>query len=146
MFQYSLMLFALIGAAPDSPVAPALGIETGSRALLTLRSGTRQLSGNEIAALVTGNDIGLVVPPELRWLEPPERFSKDGKYIRFEHRDSYDGRYSIEENALCVMVDAEPRKCRLIFLDRNGRYWISPDGRVENFKQIGVVRLAPNGL
>lgn len=133
------ILISVVGVAATLAFLPtgALGqsaplIETSASrvasptdAAIILKKGTRQLNSRELKKLLSGVEIQKVVPPELTWLIPPERFLSNGDYILFEHRRKEAGRYSIERNAVCVTFENTANSCRYIFLDLNRRYWIS---------------------
>jgi len=119
-----------------------LGTSAGLAAPIELKLGTRQLSTAELNSLVVGHDVQRVVPPELKWIEPPERFAKDGTYTEFVHRDEHHGTYSISNDSVCVKVAGRAELCRFIFVDKSRRYWISRFKYTRDFTQVEFIPLA----
>jgi hypothetical protein len=117
------------------------GANTRSEAPERLASGTRQLSFDELRALVNGVRVLQVVPPELTWSVPIEHFQSDGSYIAFDHRDKHRGRYSIEKNTVCVETKYQPKFCRFVYVDTNRRYWWSKSKSLADFVLVELTNV-----
>ena len=84
----------------------------------------RQLTNGEIETLLSGHWI-IEADDRPDYMKTEEHFTPSGHYVRYDDNYEAEGVYSFRDGEVCTRVELRPERCRRVFVDKDGRYWIA---------------------
>jgi hypothetical protein len=103
--------------------------------------GPHILTTRELRSLIPGSYIVKSdIPESLRYMNQPEEFRQNGRYIYNSDNFEAHGTFTIKNNMVCTKTDSRAEFCRYIIVDQDRRYWLVASLEKKVVTEIKVVK------